>query len=70
MAVTRLERKARRNKTRAKERTLAIKRNIRRTFVESPYKAESGIILEDNAITVAQNLTTASKPEAKAKADQ
>ncbi len=56
MAVTRLERKARRNKTRAKERTLAIKRNIRRNYVASPYKEESGIILEEDALTVAENL--------------
>lgn len=67
MAVTRLERKARRNKTRAKERTLAIKRNIRRNFVKSPYKDESGIILEEDVMTVAKNLTTAAKPAAKAK---
>ncbi len=65
MAVTRLERKARRNKTRAKERTLAIKRNIRRNFVASPYKEESGIILEDDVLTVAQNLSTGAKPKAK-----
>jgi hypothetical protein len=65
MAVTRLERKARRNKTRAKERTLAIKRNIRRNFVASPYKEESGIILEDDVLTVAKNLSTGEKPKAK-----
>jgi predicted flap endonuclease-1-like 5' DNA nuclease len=65
MAVTRLERKARRNKTKAKERTLAIKRNIRRNFVASPYKDESGIILEDDVLTVAQNLSKAAKPAAK-----
>jgi len=65
MAVTRLERKARRNKTKAKERTLAIKRNIRRNFVASPYKEESGVILEDDVLTVAKNLSKASKPAAK-----
>lgn len=65
MAVTRLERKARRNKTKAKERTLAIKRNIRRNYVASPYKEESGIILEDDVLTVAKNLSKASKPAAK-----
>ncbi|MBO6518163.1 MAG: hypothetical protein JJ975_16630 [Bacteroidia bacterium] len=70
MAVTRLERKARRNKTRAKERTLAIKRNIRRNFVKSPYKEESGIILEEDVMTVSQNLATASKPAAKAKKEE
>jgi predicted flap endonuclease-1-like 5' DNA nuclease len=66
MAVTRLERKARRNKTKAKERTLAIKRNIRRNFVASPYKEESGIILGDDVLTVAQNLSKTSKPAKKA----
>lgn len=71
MAVTRLERKARRNKTRAKERTKTIKRNIRRNFVKSPYKEESGVILEEDVLTVAENLTKgASKPAAKAKKEE
>ena len=65
MAVTRLERKARRNKTKAKDRTLAIKRNIRRNYVASPYKEESGVILEDDVLTVSQNLSKASKPASK-----
>lgn len=69
MAVTRLERKARRNKTKAKERTLAIKRNIRRNFVASPYKEESGIILEDDVMTVAQNLSKSAKPKKAAKSE-
>ncbi|MFT5513010.1 MAG: putative flap endonuclease-1-like 5' DNA nuclease [Bacteroidia bacterium] len=67
MAVTRLERKARRNKTKAKERTLAIKRNIRRNFVASPYKGESGVVLEDDVLTVSQNLTSAAKAPSKKK---
>lgn len=66
MAVTRLERKARRNKSRAKERTLAIKRNIRRNFVASPYKEESGVILEEDVLTLAKNLTKATASKAKA----
>ncbi len=70
MAVTRLERKARRNKTKAKERTLAIKRNIRRNYVASPYKEESGVILEDDVLTVAKNLSKASKPAPKKEAKE
>ena len=46
MAVTRLERKARRNKTRAKVRVQTIKRNLNRVFVKSPYKEESGVVIE------------------------
>jgi len=68
MAVTRLERKARRNKTKAKERIKSIKRSIRRNFVASPYKEESGIILEDDALTVAKNLTSAPAKAAKKEA--
>ena len=66
MAVTRLERKARRNKTRAKERTLAIKRNIRRNFVASPYKEESGVVLDEDVLTLAKNLTKGTASKAKA----
>ncbi|MFT4523497.1 MAG: putative flap endonuclease-1-like 5' DNA nuclease [Bacteroidia bacterium] len=69
MAVTRLERKARRNKTRAKERTKLLKRLVNRIYVKSPYKEESGVVLEGDVTKVAANLTTvvaAPKKEAKA----
>jgi hypothetical protein len=47
MAVTRLKRKTRRNKTRAKQRTANIKALRKIVYIKSPYKGESGIILED-----------------------
>ena len=65
MAVTRLERKARRNKTKAKARTAAIKRNIRRNYVASPNKEESGIILEEDITTIAENLNAPAAKKAK-----
>ena len=61
MAVTRLERKARRNKGRAKERTLLIKRNVKRIMVKSAYKEESGIILEEDVMTIAAQIEAAAK---------
>ncbi|MCB9261663.1 MAG: hypothetical protein H6607_04745 [Flavobacteriales bacterium] len=73
MTVTRLERKARRNKTKAKERTAAIKRNIKRVYIKSPFKEESGIILDGDVFSIAQNLSTgtvaAAKPKKEAKGD-
>lgn len=62
MAVTRLERKARKNKSRAKDRTLAIKRNVKRLYIKSPYKDESGIILEGDVMSVAAGI--AAQPKA------
>ncbi len=61
MAVTRLERKARRNKSRAKLRTIQIKRNVKRVLVKSAYKDESGIILEDDVMTIAAQIEAATK---------
>lgn len=49
MAVTRLQRKERRNKTRARVRTENIKLHKSRVFMKSPYADVSGIILDDNA---------------------
>ena len=46
MAVTRLERKARRNKSRAKVRVANLKRFQTRVYVESPNKGESGVVLD------------------------
>ena len=46
MAVTRLKRKERVNKTVAKQRTAALKLHGKRVLVASPYKEESGIILD------------------------
>lgn len=51
MAVTRLKRKERRNKTTARVRVENIKLHKSRLFVKSPYADESGIILEDAAET-------------------
>jgi predicted flap endonuclease-1-like 5' DNA nuclease len=61
MAVTRLERKARRNKARAKERTLLIKRNVKRILVKSAHKDVSGIILEEDVMTLAAQIESAAK---------
>jgi hypothetical protein len=47
MAVTVLKRKNRRNKTRAKQRTQVITGLRKVVYIKSPYKGESGIILED-----------------------
>lgn len=65
MAVTRLERKARRNKSRAKDRTLEIKRNVKRLYIKSAFKDESGIILEEDVATIAAQIKSAAKPVAK-----
>ncbi|MBI1305566.1 MAG: hypothetical protein GC181_03000 [Bacteroidetes bacterium] len=65
MTVTRLERKARRNKTRAKERVKEIKRNVSRIFIKSPYKDESGVILEEDVMTIAKSLKSAPATAAK-----
>ena len=50
MAVTRLQRKERRNKTRARVRTENIKLHKSRIYMKSPYADVSGIILDDNAV--------------------
>lgn len=47
MAVTVLKRKTRRNKSRAKLRTATISSLQKIVYIKSPYKGESGIILED-----------------------
>jgi hypothetical protein len=47
MAVTVLKRKTRKNKSRAKERTAKISALQQIVYIKSPYKGESGIILED-----------------------
>jgi len=49
MAVTRLQRKERRNKTRARVRTENIKLHKSRVFIKSPYADVSGIIIDENA---------------------
>jgi len=49
MAVTRLQRKERRNKTRARVRTENIKLHKSRVYMKSPYADVSGIIIEENA---------------------
>lgn len=46
MAVTRLKRKERVNKTVSKQRTANLKLHGSRVLVASPYKEESGIILD------------------------
>lgn len=69
MAVTRLERKARRNKTRAKVRVKTIKRNMGRVFVKSPYKEGSGVILEvDDVFKTVEEHNKSSKAAAKKEA--
>ncbi len=52
MAVTRLQRKERRNKTRARVRTENIKLHKSRVFIKSPYADVSGIIIDENAPAV------------------
>ena len=52
MAVTRLERKGRKNKTVAKVRVATIKRLKSKVTVESEYKEESGIIVGNVADVV------------------
>lgn len=47
MAVTRLERKGRKNKTVAKVRVATIKRLKTKTTVASQYKEESGHVIGD-----------------------
>ncbi|MCH1543379.1 MAG: hypothetical protein P8I77_05805 [Bacteroidia bacterium] len=47
MAVTRLKRKEAKNRSKATVRVKTIKRLKEYTKVTSPYKEESGIILED-----------------------
>lgn len=65
MAVTRLERKAQKNKSRAKDRIDQLKRNSRRIFIKSPFKDESGIVLEDDVMTIAKELQSAPKASKK-----
>ena len=43
---------------------------MRRNYVASPYKEESGVILEDDVLTVAKNLSKASKPAPKKEAKE
>ena len=47
MGVTRLKRKEAKNRARSEERVKKIKRLRKITLIASPYKGESGIILED-----------------------
>jgi len=47
MAITVIKRKARRNFSRAKLRTINITNLQKIVYIKSPYKGESGIILED-----------------------
>jgi len=47
MAVTRLKRKDARNRAKSSREAKTIKRLKHVTLVRSPYKGESGIILED-----------------------
>jgi hypothetical protein len=65
MAVTRLERKGRKNKTVAKERVATIKRLRTKDTTASPFKEESGVIIG----TVADVLGGA-KPKAKKEAKE
>jgi hypothetical protein len=64
MAVTRLKRKERRNKTTARVRVENIKLHKSRLFVKSPYEEISGIILEDGAASPAVAEVKASVPVA------
>lgn len=66
MAVTRLERKARRNKSRAKVRVANLKRFQTRVYVESPNKGESGVVLdvEDPFATLNETASKAKKKKA------
>ncbi|MBX2984672.1 MAG: hypothetical protein KF882_01725 [Bacteroidia bacterium] len=47
MAITIIRRKARKNISRAKQRTIDITNLKKIVYIKSPYKGESGIILED-----------------------
>ena len=47
MAVTRLKRKEAKNRSRAQVRTANLKRLNHKHNIPSPYKGESGIVLED-----------------------
>jgi dsDNA-specific endonuclease/ATPase MutS2 len=47
MTVTRLKRKTRRNKSRAKERLVTISNLRKIVYIKSPYKGVSGEIIED-----------------------
>ncbi len=47
MTVTVLQRKERRLKTRSRVRKQNLVKNNMKTTIKSPYKGESGIILED-----------------------
>lgn len=63
MAVTRLKRKERRNKTTARVRVENIKRFKSRTYVKSPYESESGIVLESADFSASAASTTATEVE-------
>lgn len=65
MAVTRLERKAARNKTRAKVRVATIKRNKTRNYIASPHKEESGVVLEEDTLAIVEEVKNAAKAPAK-----
>lgn len=47
MGVTRLKRKEAKNRTRMENRVKTIKRLNGRLNIKSPFKGESGIVLED-----------------------
>ena len=47
MAVTRLKRKARKNKTVVNQNKTMMKNNSRRVTIPSPYKGVSGEIIEE-----------------------
>jgi len=49
MAVTRLKRKEAKNRSRSSKRVADIKRLKTFVQIQSPYKGESGIVLEDQA---------------------
>jgi len=71
MAVTRLERKAARNKTRAKVRVATIKRNKTRNYIASPHKEESGVVLEEDTLAIVEEVKNAAKgPAKKAKKEE
>jgi len=70
MAVTRLERKARRNKSRAKVRVKNLHRVQSRVYVESPNKGESGVILDiEDPFATLNEKAAPKKTKAKAKAE-
>lgn len=45
MAVTKLIKKAAKNKSRAKQRVKVIRQSLTRNLVGSPYKEESGVVI-------------------------